>query len=34
LRSADSTLTGEQADAVCKAIIDGCAKDHGAVLLG
>ncbi len=34
LRSADSTLTGEQADAVCKAIIDGCNKDHGATLLG
>ena len=34
LRSADSTLTGEQADAVCKAIIDGCQKDHGAKLLG
>jgi phenylalanyl-tRNA synthetase beta chain len=34
LRSADSTLTGEQADAVCKAIIDGCQRDHDAALLG
>ena len=34
LRSADSTLTGEQADAVCKAIVDGCKNDHGATLLG
>ena len=34
LRSANSTLTGEQADAVCQSIIDGCRKDHGAALLG
>jgi len=34
LRSADSTLTGEEVDVVCQSIIDGCKKDHAAALLG
>lgn len=34
LRSSDSTLTGEQADAVCQKIIASCAEKHDAVLLG
>ena len=34
LRSADSTLTGEEVDAVCQAIISGCEKEHAAALLG
>lgn len=34
LRSQDSTLTGDQVDVVCQSIIEGCAKNHAAVLLG
>lgn len=34
LRSQDATLTGDQVDVVCQSIIDGCAKNHAAVLLG
>ena len=34
LRSSDSTLTGEQVDGVCQAIIAGCEKEHAATLLG
>ena len=34
LRSADSTLTGEEVDAVCQSIISGCEKEHAAALLG
>lgn len=34
LRSLDSTLTGDQADEVCRQIIANCAQEHGAELLG
>lgn len=34
LRSADSTLTGEEVDVVCQSIISGCEEEHSAVLLG
>lgn len=34
LRSADQTLTGQQADEVCQRIIKQCEKDHSAALLG
>ena len=34
LRSATATLTGEEAEVVCKKIIGACEKSHGAVLLG
>ena len=34
LRSKDSTLTGEEVDAVCQSIIAGCEKEHAATLLG
>lgn len=34
LRSPNETLTGEQADAVSKQIIDDCQQNHGAALLG
>ncbi len=34
LRSDEETLTGQQADDVCQNIIDGCQKNHAAVLLG
>ena len=34
LRSANSTLTGEEVDAICQSIISGCEKEHAAALLG
>jgi phenylalanyl-tRNA synthetase beta subunit len=32
LRSTDGTLTGEQADTVCAAVVDACQAAHGAQL--
>ena len=34
LRSADSTLTGEEAEKVCKSIVSSCETKHAAALLG
>jgi phenylalanyl-tRNA synthetase beta chain len=34
LRSADRTLTNEQADQIREAVVDACHREHGAVLLG
>lgn len=34
LRSADSTLTGEEAEKVCKSIVSDCESKHAAALLG
>lgn len=34
LRSSDSTLTGEQAEAICNAIVSDCQANHEASLLG
>ena len=34
LRSADSTLTGEDAEKVCKTIVKNCESSHAAALLG
>ncbi|MEM7457152.1 MAG: phenylalanine--tRNA ligase subunit beta [Planctomycetota bacterium] len=33
LRSGEATLTGEQADAVCKSIVDACSSKHSASLV-
>jgi phenylalanyl-tRNA synthetase beta chain len=34
LRSSDSTLTGQQAEEVCKSIVSSCESKHSASLVG